>query len=207
VRGNVSVRLVTLVVGLFLFGLGIVFFLQAHLGLAPWDVLHQGIAAKTPLSFGAANVAVGLVVLLLAWCLGARPGFGTVANATLVGAFIQLLQSTNALPDLAGAAYAARLGFLVLGLVTIGAGSALYIGAGLGAGPRDSLMLAVAMRARTRVGVARAGTELAALGAGIALGGSIGLGTAAFALLIGPTVELSFYLLALSPLARPALAG
>lgn len=206
VRGNLPIRLVSLGAGLFLFALGIVFFLQAHLGLAPWDVLHQGIAAKTPLSFGAANAVVGVLVLALAWRLGARPGFGTLANATLVGAFIQLLQTTHALPDLDGASYPARLGFLVIGLASIGIASAFYLGAGLGAGPRDSLMLAVARRAGARVGVARALIELAALAAGIALGGSVGVGTAVFALLVGPVVELSLFLLGRSPLARPALA-
>jgi uncharacterized membrane protein YczE len=204
VRGGLAGRLAVLLVGLFVCGLGIVLFLQAHLGLAPWDVLHQGIANHTPLSFGWANVAVGVSVLLLAWRLGARPGFGTVANAVLIGMFIQLLTATRALPDLAGAAYAARLGYLALGLLAFGVGTALYIGAGMGAGPRDGLMLAVSRRTRARVAVARASTELAALGCGVALGGSVGLGTAVFALGIGPAVELAFTLLARSPLAQAA---
>jgi uncharacterized membrane protein YczE len=180
---------------------GIVLILQAGLGLAPWDVLHQGIAERTPLSFGAANVVVGVAVLALAWRLGARIGFGTAANAILIGAFVQLLLSTDAIPDVGGASDAERTGYLVAGIAAFAIGSAFYIGASMGAGPRDSLMLVVAVRLRTRLGLARAGIELAVLAAGWALGGEVGLGTVAFALLVGPAVELAFYALERSPLA------
>jgi uncharacterized protein len=199
VRGGLSTRLASLGVGLFLCSLGLVFFLEADLGLPPWDVLHQGIAEHTPLSFGAANAAVGVAVLLFAWLLGATPGVGTLANATLVGAFIELLLQTDAVP--VPEALAVRSLYVALGLLSFGAGSALYIGAGMGAGPRDSLMLVTSARTRTRVGVARTAIEIAALGAGVALGGSIGVGTAVYALGIGPAVELSFFVLGRSPFA------
>lgn len=204
VRGGLALRLASLFFGLFVCALGIDFFLVAHLGLAPWDVLHQGIAEHTPLSFGAANVAVGLTVVLLAWRLGVRPGFGTIANATAIGGFLQLLITTDALPDLADGQLAARVAFVVVGVLAFGAGSAFYIGAGMGAGPRDSLMLAIARRCHVRVAVGRAATELAALGGGLALGGSIGLGTAAFAFGVGPAVELAFATLGRSRLALPS---
>jgi uncharacterized protein len=93
IRGGFPLRFVSLVFGLFLFALAIVLTLESRLGLWPWDVLHQGIARHTPLSFGAANVVVGLAVLFVAWALGGKPGIGTVANATLIGVFIQGLTS------------------------------------------------------------------------------------------------------------------
>jgi uncharacterized membrane protein YczE len=196
------VRIASLFVGLAVCAVGIVLILQANLGLSPWDVLHQGISKTTPLSFGVANVVVGVVVLFGAWLLGARVGFGTIANATCVGAFVETLLATDAIPDLAGANLAARIAFLALGILAFGIGTALYIGADAGAGPRDSLMLVVARRAHTRIGVARAATELVALGIGYALGGDVGAGTLAFALFIGPSVELAFLVLGRSPLAR-----
>jgi uncharacterized membrane protein YczE len=201
VRGGVAARLASLGVGLFLVSLGLVLFLEADLGLPPWDVLHQGLAQRTPLTFGAANAVVGVAVLLVAWRLGSRPGLGTLANATLVGAFIELLLQTEAVP--VPEALPLRGTYLALGLLAFGAGSALYLGAAMGAGPRDSLMLAVSLRSRTRVGVARTGIELAALASGLALGGSVGVGTAVFALGVGPAVELGFFVLGRSPIAVP----
>jgi uncharacterized membrane protein YczE len=202
VRGGLAARLGSLLLGLVVCAVGIVLLLRADLGLPPWDVLHQGLAERTPLSFGAANAVVGVVVVLAAWRLGSRPGFGTVANATLIGAFVQILLSTGAVPEVHD--LGAQVGYFALGLAAFGAGSAFYIGAGMGAGPRDSLMLVTALRTRLRVGAARAAIEVAALVTGAVLGGSVGLGTRAFALLIGPSVELAFFLLGRSPLAAPA---
>src|SRR5256885_17067618 len=101
IRGGVATRLAVLVSGLFMFALGIVAFLESKLGLSPWDVLHQGIAEHTPLSFGEANVAVSLVVVTIAWLLGARVGIRTIGNAVLVGTFIVGLTSIRAGPSLA----------------------------------------------------------------------------------------------------------
>jgi uncharacterized protein len=178
--------------------------LESKLGLSPWDVLHQGIARHTPLSFGEAIVVVGVIVLAAAAAFGARPGLGTVANAVLVGTFTDLLLRLDAVRDLSGSPLLARIGLLAGGIWVIGVASGFYIGAGLGAGPRDSLMLALSLRTRFRIGAVRAGLELSALAAGIALGGTFGVGTVAFALLVGPSVELAFFLLERSPLAaRP----
>jgi uncharacterized membrane protein YczE len=207
VRGGVPARLASLFFGLFVCALGIVLILRADLGLSPWDVLHQGIADTTPLSFGEANIVVGVLVVVVAWRLGATVGFGTLANATCVGAFVELLQATDAIPDLTGGNLAERAAFLALGILAFGVGSAFYIGADMGAGPRDSLMLVVALRVGTRVGVARAAIEIAALGAGFALGGDVGVGTLAFALFVGAAVEASFFVLARSPLGRDRLAA
>lgn len=194
-RGGLTVRAAWLVAGLFLCACGILCFLEARLGLPPWDVLHQGIARHTPLSFGLANECVSVVVLLLAWRLGARIGAGTVANAALIGGFIALIQPWHVLHDLSAWPLPGRLGLLALGLVFFGVGSAFYIGAALGAGPRDSLMLVGSLRSGARIGAVRACIELSALAVGVVLGGTVGVGTVAFAALIGPTVEGSFWLI------------
>jgi len=201
IRGGCALRFGSLVFGLFLFALAIVLTLESRLGLWPWDVLHQGIARHTPLSFGIANVVVGVAVLFMAWALGGRPGIGTLANATLIGLFIQGLTSIDAVAELAHSSLGVRISLLAVGIALAGPGSAFYIGADLGAGPRDTLMLVGAARTGRRIGVVRAAIELTALVAGIALGGTFGVGTVAFALLVGPVVEAGFWVLARSPLA------
>jgi uncharacterized membrane protein YczE len=201
VRGGVAVRLTSLAFGLFVFAVAIVLILESKLGLSPWDVLNQGLAKHTPLSFGMANVAVGLTVLLLGWSLGGRPGVGTIANAVLVGTFIQGLTAVHAVTALAHDGLGVRIPLLLVGIWLIGPASAFYIGADLGAGPRDTLMLVGARRTKHRVGLVRAVLEVCALAAGIALGGTFGIGTVLFAVLVGPVVESSFALLQRSPLA------
>ena len=202
IRGGLLVRVPVLLLGLALFAAGIVAALESRLGLSPWDVLHQGISRHTPLSFGEANIAVSAAVLAVAWLLGARIGFGTVANAVLVGSLVQLFSSLDAVAGLAHDPLGVRIGLLAAGLALMGVGTALYLGAGLGAGPRDSLMVVGAQRTRFRIGVVRGALELSALAAGVALGGTFGVGTVAFALGIGPSVEVSFWLLARSRLGR-----
>jgi uncharacterized membrane protein YczE len=183
-----------------------VLILESKLGLSPWDVLNQGISRHTPLSFGFANVAVAICVLCLAWSLGGRPGVGTVANALLVGSFIQLLTSAHDIGNLAHDSLATRIPLLAAGILLIGPASAFYIGADLGAGPRDTLMLVGARRTGYRIGIVRAALEICALAAGIVLGGTYGVGTVLFALLVGPIVEASFALLARTPISVPSPA-
>ena len=207
-RGGLGARLAVLTAGLFLFAAGIVLQLESRLGLSPWDVLHQGVAKHTPLSFGTANVAVAVVVLAIGWLLHAPIGVGTAANAVLVGGFIELLTAIPPVDGLSERSLAVRIVLLGSGIAVIGIASALYLGAALGAGPRDSLMVVGAQRTHVRIGLVRAALELAALGAGFALGGTVGVGTVAFALLVGPSVEAGFWTLERTPLAagttRPA---
>ena len=203
IRGNIALRVAVLVSGLFLFALGIVAFLESKLGLSPWDVLHQGIARHTPLSFGEANITVSVVVVTIAWLLGARVGIGTLANAVLVGAFIVGLTSIGAIQGLAHDPLGVRIGLLAAGVALTGAGSGIYLAASLGAGPRDSLMVVGSERLGRRIAVIRAALELCALGIGIGLGGTFGAGTVAFAILIGPSIEVSFWLLERTSLVRP----
>jgi len=204
IRGGLALRLGVLALGLFMFALGIVAFLESRLGLSPWDVLHQGIARHTALSFGEANIAVSVLVVTLAWLLGAKVGIGTVGNAVLVGAFIVGLTSIGAVQDLAHQPLGPRIALLVAGVVLTGAGSGVYLAAALGAGPRDSLMVVGSHRLGRRISLVRIGIELCALAAGIALGGTFGFGTVVFALLIGPSVEASCWLLGRTPLTLPA---
>jgi uncharacterized membrane protein YczE len=207
IRGGLAARLTSLVVGLFLCACGVVAFLEAGLGLPPWDVLHQGLAEQTFLSFGAANLVVSLAVLVVAAVARARIGLGTVLNALLIGTFVIALTDVPAVEDLSEASLGGRIALMVGALGLFGAGSALYIAPDLGAGPRDSLMLVASRRLHVRIGVSRTALELLALLLGWVLGGTVGIGTLVFALGIGPSVELSFRLLARTPLAVPEVAS
>ncbi len=178
-------RLVNLYAGLVLFGVSIAFFVQARLGLDPWDVLHQGISERTGVRIGTVAIVVGLVVLLLWIPLRQRPGLGTVSNVLLVGLTLDgalaLLPQPGPMP--------LRFGFLVVAIVLNAVATGLYIGAGLGPGPRDGLMTGLAARGHS-VRVVRTAIELMVLAAGWLLGGTVGVGTALFALTIGPLVHV-----------------
>lgn len=206
-RGGFVPRLTALVAGLFLCALGIILFLESELGLPPWDVLHQGLAEQLGVSFGAANLIVSGAVLALAWALRAHIGLGTLLNASLIGSFVLALAASDAIATLSDESLATRIGLLPPALACFGVGSAFYIAASMGAGPRDSLMLVASRRLGLRIGTARTAVELVALGLGFALGGKAGIGTLVFALGIGPAVELSFWLLERTPLAAPAVAS
>jgi uncharacterized protein len=206
-RGGVGARYAGLVFGLFLCAAGIVALLESERGLSPWDVLHQGLAQNTPLTYGTANIAVGVLVLALSWRLGARVGPGTVGNAILIGLFIEVLVRIPAVEALSEEGLAVRTVVLVAGIWLVAVGSAFYLGAALGAGPRDSLMLVLALRSGWRLGVVRTLLESSVVVAGAFLGGTIGVGTIAFALLIGPALEASFWVLGRTPLVGPAVAS
>ncbi len=203
VRGPYAWRFFVLIAGLALFAFGIVLQVESELGLSPWDVLSQGLSRHTPLSFGAANIAVALVVLACAWALGARIGVGTLANATLIGVFIDVFSSIEAVARLSEHGVAVRTGLLAVAILLVGVASALYIGAWLGAGPRDSLMLVVNRRTGLRIGLARTMVEIGAVAAGFALGGTVGFGTVAFAVAVGPAVELGCRAVTAARLALP----
>ena len=192
-----------LVAGLFVFALAIVLQLESRLGLSPWDVLHEGLSRHTALTFGTASVVVSVVVLVLAWRLGAYIGIGTAANAVLVGLFIEGLAAIGPVDRLSESSLGVRIMLLALSMALIGIGSALYLGAWLGAGPRDSLMVVGGERTGLRLGIVRAALELMALAAGFALGGTIGIGTVVFALGVGPALEAGFWALQRSGLAVP----
>jgi uncharacterized protein len=184
-----------LVAGLWLFAAGVVLGLRSRLGVGPWDVLHDGIRHVTPLSFGVATILVGVVLLVAGALAGVRPGPGTLVNMLLIGIFCDAMLATGIGADLGTRGLPMRLAAVVAGVLLVALGSALYIGAGLGSGPRDSLMLAIAARTGLRVGVVRAIIETSVLVIGVLLGGAAGIGTILFAFGIGPAVEVAFRLL------------
>lgn len=177
-------RLPRLIGGLVLFGVGIALMVRADLGLAPWDVLHQGVAEGTGLAMGTVTILTGVVVLLLWLPIRERPGLGTVLNVLVIGLVVDATLAVVPAPD----ALWVRVAFLAGGIFMFGPGSGLYIGSGLGPGPRDGLMTGLARRGRS-VRAVRTAIELTALAVGAALGGSIGVGTLAFAVSVGPNVH------------------
>ncbi len=177
-------RLPRLVGGLVLCGLGIALMINADLGLGPWDVLHQGINQRTGIPIGTAGILAGAALMLVWIPLRERPGLGTFANMILIGVTIDLTLLWLPEPSVLWQ----RLAFLLVGTFLFGPGSGLYIGAGMGPGPRDGLMTAIARRGPS-VRRVRTLIELSALAAGFALGGTVGLGTVLFAVTIGPNVQ------------------
>jgi uncharacterized membrane protein YczE len=167
------------------FGTGVAMMVQGGLGLGPWEALNQGIARQTGLAIGTVSVLLGIPILALWWPLGERPGIGTLLNVVLVGL------STNAALTVIPVAVEpwAQLGLMAAGVVTVGLGSGLYLGADLGPGPRDGLMTGLHHRTGWSIRRARTTIELTVLVIGWALGGTIGLGTVVFALGIGPLVQ------------------
>ena len=185
-------RVLILFFGLAVFGLGDGLIIQSGLGNAPWSVLAQGISLKSGLSIGTSTLIIGALVLSLWIPLGERPGFGTISNILIISLFIEI--GTNIFPQqeniLAGVI------FTLIGIAMVGIGSSLYITCGLGPGPRDGAMTGLHQRTGVRVGRVRLGLEVVVSIAGALLGGTLGLGTLLFALLIGQSVAISFGLLA-----------
>jgi len=194
----VTRRLVQLFVGLALYGVSLAFLVRAGLGLAPWDVLHQGLAERLDATVGQMVIAVSFVVLL-AWIpLRERPGFGTIANALLVGAFVDLTMLV--LGDAGSWPLAVLL--LVSGVLLNGLATALYIGASLGSGPRDGLMTGLVRRTGRSVRLVRTALEGTVLVVGWFLGGTVGIGTVAYALTIGPIAHALLPLFTVRPAPR-----
>jgi uncharacterized membrane protein YczE len=205
-RDRLIERVLRCLAGLVLCGVGIATIIAAHLGVAPWDVLHQGISDRIGLPIGTVILLLGVVVLTLWWPLGIRPGVGTILNAALIGVFVDL--TDLGLPDARGVA--AQISYLLVGIAAIGVGSGLYIGAGLGPGPRDGLMTGIAARGFS-LRATRTVLEIGVLVAGWLLGGSVGIGTAAFAVAIGPIVHVALPRLAVTSepvvVVEPVVAG
>src|SRR3954447_15334828 len=184
-------RLARFVAGLALCALAVWLTVQVNLGLAPWDVLHSGLSHVLGMSFGAVIVAVGILVLVVSALLGVRPGLGTLVNVVLMGFALDGLLSTSWLDTLPTASLALRIVVLMGAVALLGLGAALYIGAGLGAGPRDSLMVAFAGRGLP-IGWSRCAIELSVLAGGWLLHGPVGIGTAVVAVTSGPAVQAAF---------------
>jgi uncharacterized membrane protein YczE len=179
-------RVVQLYIGLVLYGASAALQLRAGLGLDPWDVFHQGISEHSGLSIGVVSIIVGAAVLLLWIPLRQRPGLGTVSNVVVVGL---AMDATLALvPDVQS--MGVRIPLLALAIVLNGAATGLYISARFGPGPRDGLMTGLHRRTGRSLRLVRTGIEVAVLATGFVLGGSVGVGTVAYALAIGPLSQL-----------------
>jgi len=165
-------------------GLGVALTVRADLGLGPWDVLHQGMAERTGIGIGIAGILVGVVVLALAYPLGAQIGIVTLVNVVFVGLVIEAALAV--LPEVEPVAV--RWLLLLAGVASGGLGTSLYLVPRLGAGPRDGLMTALAARGHS-VRLVRTAIELSALTAGILLGGTVGIGTVVWAVLVGPVIQ------------------
>ena len=180
-------RLLILIFGLTIFGLGDAFLIMSTLGNSPWTVLAEGISLNTPLNIGESTFIISVFILLLWIPLRQKPGFGTLANIVVIATAIELglhiIPSTDNL--------SLQLFYIFFGITLVGSGSALYITCGLGTGPRDGLMTGLHYKTGVRVGRVRLGIEIIALSVGAFLGGSLGVGTALFALLIGQSVAIS----------------
>ncbi len=181
--------------GLALFGVGVALQKEGRMGLAPWDVFHEGFASVLGWQFGRALVLTSFLVLLLWIPLRQRPGIGTFLNAVEIGVVADLAIMVLPEPDTLWI----RIPFMLVGVLLVGIGSGYYIGAGLGPGPRDGLMTGLAARGM-KVSRARTSVELTVLLIGWILGGSVGVGTLVFALSIGPIVARTIPLLHLAPL-------
>jgi len=184
---SLPVRLLTLFVGLGVYGLGVAMTVHAGIGIAPWDVLGQGIAVQTGLSFGVSTVIVSIFVLICWIPLKVKPGFGTIANALLVGLFADFWLLI--LPELSE--YWQQLGTFVLGVVVVAIATGLYISSRLGSGPRDGLMQGTANVLDKPFWIVRTVYEASALTLGWLMGGQVREGTLIFALTIGYLVQIS----------------
>ncbi len=178
-------RVAQLLVGVFLYGIGIAFIVRGVIGAAPWDVLTQGIANQVPLSFGAITILVSIVVLLLWIPIRQKPGIGTIVNALGVGPAADV--GFLLIPE--GQPLWVRILFFIIGLTVLAAATGLYIGAHFGPGPRDGLMTGLHQLTGFPIWVVRTALEVTVVAAGWALGGNVGVGTVAFALLVGPMCQ------------------
>jgi uncharacterized membrane protein YczE len=180
-------RILQLLIGLFLYGIAISMMVQAHVGIDPWDVLTQGVSKRTGIPFGLLTNIIGVAVLLLWIPLRQKPGIGTVLNALLIGPSAQLGLAIIPMQNLLWAQILLFAG----GVVLLGIATGLYIGARLGPGPRDGLMTGLHARTGWKLWIVRSGIEVTVLLIGWALGGDFGVGTVAFALVIGPLVNFT----------------
>lgn len=192
-------RVGQLFAGLVLYGVSMAFMVESRLGLTSWDVFHQGVSKATGLSFGWVVILAGIPILLLWIPLRQKPGFGTIANLVVIGLVVDAALAVLAPGD----SMAMRVTYLVVGILLNGVATGMYLGAHFGPGPRDGLMTGIVNRfPRLSVRLVRTTIEVAVLATGFLLGGTVGLGTVAYALAIGPLVQLFLPVFSAAPPAR-----
>lgn len=183
-------RFVRLFIGLLVCSIGIVMTINANLGLSPWDVFHQGFANKIGITIGQATIIVGIFFVILDSVLGERIGWGTIFNMIFIGLFMDILMINNIIPVCQS--FISGLIMIISGMFIIGIGCYLYMGAGLGSGPRDGLMLALTKRTNKSVQFLTNFIQIFALVGGYFLGGYVGIGTLITALSFGYFIQLGF---------------
>ncbi|MCL1828075.1 MAG: hypothetical protein FWG32_01115 [Oscillospiraceae bacterium] len=194
-------RISGIVFGLFLYALGLLLGIEANIGYAPWEVFHVGLSKTTGLSIGTVIILSGLFIVVLVTVLGEKFGLGTILGVVLTGSFIDLIMYFDnrfAIIPKPGNLLTGAL-MLVAGLFIIAFGIFFYMGAAMGAGPRDNLMVVVARRTRFSVGICRGAVELTVTVVGWLLGGMVGLGTVISVVAIGFCVQITFKLLKFDP--------
>ena len=193
-QSNFVIRLVKLYIGLMIYGFGVALTVDAAIGIAPWDVLAQGISVQSGLSFGISTVIVSALVLLLWIPLRVRVGLGTISNAILVGLFADVALFYLQTPDF----YWQKIAMFFLGMVVISFATGMYISCGMGKGPRDGLMFGVAQRTKIPFWISRSSIELMVVSVGFILGGQVREGTLLFAIGIGYLNQLGLRLFKLA---------
>lgn len=187
---RIVMKIARLFAGLFLYALGIVMTINANLGLSPWDVFHQGLSKVTGITMGQASIGMGLLIVILNFVFGEKLGWGTIANMLFIGIFMDFLMLNHLVP-VSGGIFTGII-LMVIGMFVIGLASFLYIGSGLGSGPRDGLMVALTKKTGKSVRFIRSIMEITVLIAGYFLGGYVGIGTLIMAFLVGPLVQFVF---------------
>ena len=190
-------RFIKLNFGLFLCALGISITISAQVGYSPWEVFHAGLANTIHIEIGTASILVGLIISISSLALGEKIGIGTILNMVLIGLMMNIILAADILPTTENLFFGILL--LLFGIVVFSIGSYFYIGSGFGAGPRDSLMVAMTRITKLPIGICRSSVELAAVLIGWQLGGLIGLGTVISVFSIGFIVHTIFHLLNFDP--------
>ena len=193
----VVIRLFRLFFGLFLYAVGIVLTMQAHIGYAPWEVFHAGIAKVMGVQIGTVTILVGLVIGIAVMLFGEPLGLGTVCNMVVIGLFMNILLASGLFAELSNPVLGVVQ--LIAGLFVISLASYFYISSGFGAGPRDSLMVLLSRKTKFSVGTCRGAMEVSVTVVGFLLGGFLGWGTLLSAVLIGFCIQITFKVLHFDP--------
>jgi len=191
------IRFIKLNFGLFLYGLGIIVTMKANVGYAPWEVLHSGLSQTLGISIGLINTSVGALIVLIVFLLGEKIGLGTIFNMFMIGLFMDLILYLDIIPTVNR--FVIGVPVLILGLFIISFGTYFYISSAFGAGPRDSLMVAVTRKTGWPVGLCRGILEVSVVIIGFFLGGMVGIGTVISAFAIGLCVQITFRLMRFDP--------
>ena len=190
-------RVGRLITGLFYYAIGIMLTIKAEIGYSPWDVFHAGIANTFDVPFGVTTIGVGAIIVVLATILGETVGIGTLLNMLLIGVFLDLIIWSGVIPTATN--LWTGIAMLTAGMVVIAIATFFYISSGFGAGPRDSLMVALHRKTNLPVGLCRGIIEVLVTILGFLMGGLVGIGTIVTATLIGPFIQIVFHIVCFDP--------